>query len=187
MKKKEKTQNTETKEKKIEDKTPKKSSNKKKSSEIEKLKEENEKLKKEIEEINDKYIRLMAEFDNFRKRTISEKAELIKNASEKILLELLPIVDDFERAVKANEKVENLQNIKEGFNLIYDKLTKLLKKQGVTEIDALHKDFDPELHDALAKVPVEDPNLKGKIVDIVEKGYYLNDKILRHSKVVIGE
>ncbi len=190
MKENKNNQNTEVKEEQkfdnIETKRQKKSS-KKKMSELEKLKEENEKLKAEIEELNDKYIRLMAEFDNFRKRTMNEKAEMVKNASEKILLELLPIVDDFERAIKANEEVEDAQHLKEGFKLIYDKFIKLLQKQGVSEIDAMHKEFDPELHDALTKIPVEDPELKGKIVDVVEKGYYLNDKILRHSKVVIGD
>jgi molecular chaperone GrpE len=190
MKENNKHQNTEIKEEpKSEAKETKKQKKgtKKKTSELEKLKEENEKLKAEIQELNDKYIRLMAEFDNFRKRTLNEKAEMIKNASEKILLELLPILDDFERAIKANEEVEDAGHLKEGFKLIYDKFVKLLKKQGVSEIEALHKEFDPELHDALTKIPVEDPDLKGKIVDVVEKGYYLNDKILRHSKVVIGD
>ncbi len=190
MKEKKNHQNTEAqKEQKVDNSETKKNkkSAKKKTSELEKLKEENEKLKAELQELNDKYIRLMAEFDNFRKRTMNEKAEMVKNASEKLLLELLPIVDDFERAIKANEEVEDAQHLKEGFLLIYDKFVKLLQKQGVSEIEAMHQEFDPELHDALTKIPVENPELKGKIVDVVEKGYYLNDKILRHSKVVIGD
>ncbi len=167
--------------KKKADKSPKKHT------EIEKLQEEIKSLKQQLEEANEKYIRLMAEFDNFRKRTLNEKADIIKNASEKVLLELLPIVDDFERAIKANENIQESEHLKEGFKLIYNKLTKLLNKLGVSEIEALHKDFDPELHNALTKIPVQDPEMKDKIVDVVEKGYYLNDKILRHSKVVIGD
>ncbi len=164
-----------------------KKSSSRKNSELEKLREENEKLKQELEELNDKYVRLMAEFDNFRRRTLNEKADIIKNAGEKILLELLPIIDDFERAIKANEKIDDAEHLKEGFMLIYDKFVKMLKKQGVSEIEALDKDFDPELHDALTKIPVDDPEKKDKVVDVVEKGYYLNDKILRHSKVVVGD
>jgi molecular chaperone GrpE len=179
--------NIEVQEEKTENKKKTKKSSSHKNSKLEELKKENEKLKQEVEELNEKYLRLMAEFDNYRRRTLNEKAEMIKNAGEKILFELLPIVDDFERAIKANESIEDVQHLKEGFKLIYDKFVKLLKKQGVSEIEALDKDFDPELHDALTKIPVDDPDKKDKVVDVLEKGYYLNDKILRHSKVVVGD
>jgi len=178
--------NNQNKENKVQEKDNGKKQKKTSKKELEKLKEENEKLKKELEELNDKYVRLIAEFDNYRKRTLNEKADIIKNAGEKLLFELLPIIDDFERAIKANEKIDNVEHLKEGFKLIYDKFMKLLEKQGVSEIESLHKEFDPELHDALTKIPVENPDMKDKVVDVVEKGYYLNDKILRHSKVVVG-
>ncbi len=152
-----------------------------------KTQEELEQLKQESEELKDKYLRLSAEFDNYRKRTLNEKMELIKNASEKILKELLPVIDDFERALKANENISDIKTIKEGEKLIYGKLVELIKKQGVEEIEALGQEMNTDFHEALTKIPAPNEQLKNKIVDVVEKGYKLNDKVLRFAKVVIGE
>ena len=152
-----------------------------------KTQEELKKLKQETEELKDKYLRLSAEFDNYRKRTLNEKMELIKNASEKILLELLPVIDDFERALKANEAISDVETIKKGEKLIYGKLIELIKKQGVEEIEAVGQEMNTDFHEALTKIPAPNEQLKGKIVDVVEKGYKLNDKVLRFAKVVIGE
>ena len=152
-----------------------------------KTQEKLEQLQQETAELKDKYLRLSAEFDNYRKRTLNEKMELIKNASEKILLELLPIIDDFDRAIQANEKITDIDTVKEGELLIYGKLKDLIKKQGVEEIEAINQELNTDYHEALTKIPAPSEELKGKIVDVVEKGYLLNDKVLRFAKVVIGE
>ncbi len=152
-----------------------------------KTQEKLEQLQEEYDELKDRYLRLSAEFDNYRKRTLNEKMELIKNASEKILLELLPVVDDFDRAIQANEDITDIDTVKEGERLIYGKLVDLIKKQGVTEIEAIGLELNTDYHEALTKIPAPDEKLKGKIVDVVEKGYTLNDKVLRFAKVVIGE
>jgi molecular chaperone GrpE len=144
-------------------------------------------LEHELEASKDKYLRLQAEFDNYRRRTLQEKADLIKNAGESTLLEILPILDDFERAITANKDSDDLEAIKDGINLIYNKLKTKLENQGIKEIDALHQDFNTDLHEAITKIPAPEETLKGKIVDVIEKGYYLNDKVLRFSKVVVGE
>ncbi len=154
--------------------------------EVEKKTEEeilNEKLKK----VSDKYLRLSAEFDNYRKRTLKEKIDLMKTASENVLTELLKVVDDFERASKAMKESEDVESIKKGMLLIQNKFSDFLKKNGVKEIDAMSKTFDTDLHEALTKIPVEDKKLKGKVVDMIEKGYFLNGKVIRFAKVVIGE
>ena len=148
--------------------------------EVEKLKEELAKEKKE-------YLFLMAEFDNFRKRTLKEKSELIKNAGESAFKGLLPIVDDFERALKATEGGEDAASIREGMELIYKKLKKYMEQNGVKEMDPEDKNFDSDRHEAISAVPVPDENMKGKILDTVEKGYTINDKVLRHAKVVVGQ
>lgn len=149
-------------------------------SEILKLNEELEKQKKE-------YMFLMADFDNFRKRTLKEKSELIKNGGEQVLRGLLPIIDDFERGIKAAKDDSNSEAVLEGMELIYNKFIKYLNQNGVKEIDPDDKDFDTEKHEAISAVPVEDESLKGKILDTVQKGYTLNDKVLRHAKVVVGQ
>lgn len=149
-------------------------------SEILKLNEELEKQKKE-------YMFLMADFDNFRKRTLKEKSELIKNGGEQVLRGLLPIIDDFERGIKAAKDDSNSEAVLEGMELIYNKFLKYLNQNGVKEIDPDDKDFDTEKHEAISAVPVEDESLKGKILDTVQKGYTLNDKVLRHAKVVVGQ
>ncbi len=148
--------------------------------EIEELKEKLEKEKKE-------YLFLMAEFDNFRKRTLKEKSELIKNAGESVFKGLLPIVDDFERALKASQDTEDAKAMREGMELIYKKLKKFMEQNGVKEMDPEDREFDADRHEAISAVPVPDPEAKGKILDTVEKGYTINDKVLRHAKVVVGQ
>ena len=145
------------------------------------------KLKEEVAKEKKEYLFLMAEFDNFRKRTLKEKSELIRNAGESAFKGLLPIVDDFERALKATEGSEDASSIREGMELIYKKLKKYLEQNGVKEMDPEAKDFDADRHEAISAVPVPDENLKGKILDTVEKGYTINDKVLRHAKVVVGQ
>lgn len=147
------------------------------------LAEEKEKLEKEKKE----YMFLMAEFDNFRKRTLKEKSEIIKNASENVLKGLLPIVDDFERGLDAIKESEGAEAVKEGMVLIYNKLVKFLEQNQVKAIDSTGKAFDPELHEAIAMVPTEDEALKGKVIDTPTKGYTINDKVLRYAKVAVGQ
>ncbi len=146
-----------------------------------------EELQAALEKEKKEYLFLMAEFDNFRKRTLKEKSELIRNAGESVMKGLLPIVDDFERGLKATEGEENASAVREGMELIYNKLVKFLEKNGVKAIDPEDKEFDTERHEAISAVPVPDEALKGKILDTVEKGYMLNDKVLRHAKVVVGQ
>lgn len=133
------------------------------------------------------YLFLMAEFDNFRKRTLREKSEIIRNAGENVLKGLLPIVDDFERGLKAAGTAENTDDVVEGMKLIYNKLKKYLEQNGVKEMDSEDREFDTSKHEAISVVPVPDPEQKGKILDTVEKGYMINDKVLRHAKVVVGQ
>ena len=146
-----------------------------------------EELEASLEKEKKEYLFLMAEFDNFRKRTIKEKSELIKNAAEAVLKGLLPIVDDFERGLNATENVEDPAAVREGMELIYQKLVKYLEKNGVKAIDPDDREFDTNRHEAISAVPVQDEAQKGKILDTVEKGYMLNDKVLRHAKVVVGQ
>ena len=150
-----------------------------------------QKEEKIVTEINvdfkDKYIRLYSEFENYRKRTAKEKIDIITNASENLLKEILPVIDDFERAIINNKEVKEAKTIKEGFELIHNKLYKTLTNQGLKPMDALHKEFDPDIHEAITKVPAPKKKLKGKIIDVIEKGYTINDKVIRFAKVVIGE
>ena len=148
---------------------------------------EEDRLKTELDEAKDKYLRLYSEFENFRRRTAKEKLEQIATATANLMVELLPVVDDFERAQVANEKQKDIEAIKEGFNLIHDKLFKTLVQKGlkVMETDK-GTPFDAELHEAITQIPVEEEDLKGKIVDTIEKGYYLSDKVVRFAKVVTG-
>lgn len=144
-----------------------------------------------VKEINvdfkDKYIRLYSEFENYRKRTAKEKIDIITNASENLLKEILPVIDDFERAIVNNEKVSEAKTIKEGFELIHNKLYKTLTNQGLKPMDAIEKNFDPDIHEAITKIPAPKNKLKGKVIDVVEKGYTINDKVIRFAKVVVGE
>ncbi|HEX2969918.1 MAG TPA: nucleotide exchange factor GrpE [Bacteroidales bacterium] len=151
-----------------------------------KVVEEVRALQEKLAEMQDKYLRLSAEFDNYRKRTLKEKMELSKYAEENILSKVIPFMDDFDRAIQHLDTADN-DAMKNGISLIYTKFSEFLRQNGVSEIESVNKDFDVELHDAVAKAPVEDENKKGKVIDVVLKGYYLRDKILRHAKVVVGE
>ena len=143
-------------------------------------------LEAQVEHEKNKYLFLMAELDNFRKRTIKEKADLIKNGAEGALRDLLPVVDDLERALDAINKGGDLDSLKEGVGLIYNKFVKYLESQHVKPIDSTGKDFDTDLHEAVTMFPAPDPSMKGKVIDTTIKGYMINDKVLRHAKVVVG-
>jgi molecular chaperone GrpE len=144
-------------------------------------------LQQKYSELNDNYLRLAAEFDNYRKRTIKEKADMLKSAGENILVNILPLVDDFERAQQAIEKTDDLNAAKEGVGLIYNKFISFLKQNGVREIETQNQPFDMEIHEAITTIPAPSEDMKGKIVDCVSKGYTLNDKVIRFPKVVVGE
>ncbi len=146
-----------------------------------------EELEKEYKELHDRYLRLSAEFDNFRKRTLKEKADLSKYGGEQVLLSLLPVIDDFDRAMASLPEEGECNSYTEGITLIYNKLLDFLKHNGVTEMEALHQPFDPDLHEALTKIPAPEEELKGKVVEVMQKGYFLKEKVLRHAKVVVGE
>ena len=156
-------------------------------SEEEALKNELDKVQKANESMKKDYMFLMAEFDNFKKRSLKEKSEIIKNAAESTLKGLLPIVDDFERGIAAIKDSSDVESVKAGMELIYNKLIKYLASNGVKAIESTGKDFDADLHEAIAMVPAADESLKGKVIDTVEKGYTLNDKVIRHAKVVVGQ
>lgn len=145
------------------------------------------KLEEKFNELSDKHLRLQAEFDNFRRRTLKEKADLIKSGGETILAGILPIVDDFERAIDSMKEIPDDDTGKQGTLLIYTKFKEFLKQNNVKEIEALHQDFDVDLHEAITKIPAPEKKLKGKVVDVVQKGYTLNDKVIRFAKVVVGE
>jgi len=155
--------------------------------------EEKEEPKKEptteekLAELQDRYLRLSAEYDNFRKRTLKEKIDLQKSANENLLDALLPVADDFDRAMQSVDEAKDIEAVKEGMKLISGKFMAFLNQQGVKEIEASNKEFDTDLHEAITKIPAPSKKLKGKVVDVIQKGYFLNDKVLRFSKVVIGE
>ena len=155
--------------------------------EEEKLAQELEKANEQIEEQKDKYLRLSAEFDNYRKRTMKEKAELILNGGEKSISSILPIVDDFERALKNMETATDVAAVKEGVELIYNKIMSVLGQNGVKVIETKEQPLDTDYHEAIAVIPAPNEALKGKILDCVQTGYILNDKVIRHAKVVVGE
>lgn len=140
-----------------------------------------------LEEQKDKYLRLSAEFDNYRKRTLKEKAELIKNGGEKTLTAILPILDDFERALKNMEASEETKAMKEGVELIFNKFQKVLGQEGLQKIETEGKDFDTDFHEAIALIPAPSAELKGKILDCVQTGYMLNEKVIRHAKVAVAQ
>ena len=153
-----------------------------------------EKLQKELDEANekvaaleDKYLRQVAEFDNYRKRTIKEKAELIKNGSERAIESILPVLDDFERALSNMAKDENASEIMTGVELIYNKFVGILKQNGLQKIETEGADFNTDYHEAIALIPTPDEKMKGKVLDCVQAGYTLNDKVIRHAKVAVGE
>ena len=142
--------------------------------------------KQKYEEINDKYLRLYSDFDNYRKRTLKERLDLLKNATEELVIELLPVVDDFERALQAFEQHNVGDEAVKGTELIYNKLLRTLEQKGLKSMDSMGKEFDTDFHEAITNIPAPTPDLKGKVVDVVQKGYLLNDKIIRFAKVIVG-
>lgn len=153
----------------------------------EQLQAQVDELTQQQEEMKDKYLRLSAEFDNYRKRTMKEKAELILNGSEKAFKAILPVIDDMERALATMQKATDVEAVKEGVELIYNKFIQILGQNGVQAMDTKEKELDTDYHDAIAIIDAPSEELKGKILDCVETGYTLNDKILRHAKVVVGK
>ena len=144
-------------------------------------------LEQELEKEKKEYLFLMAEFDNVRKRTMKEKLEIMKTGAEKAMSDILPVIDDFERALQAMGEQTDVKSLKEGVELIYNKFIKYLEANGVKAIDSNKAEFDTELHEAVANFPTPEDELKGKVIDTVQKGYKINDKVLRHAKVVVGQ
>lgn len=144
-------------------------------------------LQAKLEKSQKEYLFLMAEFDNYRKRTVKEKAELIKNGGEKAMLGLLPVIDDFERAIDAIDKSSDVEGLKEGVDLIYNKFMKYLESQQVKPMESTGTDFDADIYEAVTTFPAPDESMKGKVIDTVQKGYTINEKVLRHAKVVVGQ
>ena len=181
----EETQNGKEEEKTADNKKKKSGFSKKSGSD--KLKEEIEHLEEKNEELRDKYLRLFADFDNYKKRVAKERLELTKEAGKDIVMNLLPVLDDFERAVKTIEDSDDINAVKEGLGLIFHKLKKNLEQKGLAEMESLGKDFDPDFHEAVTEIPAPSDEEKGKVLDEIEKGYYLNEKIIRYAKVVVGK
>ncbi|MDC1361960.1 nucleotide exchange factor GrpE [Crocinitomicaceae bacterium] len=149
--------------------------------------EEGQTSEDKYNDLNNRFLRLYAEFENFRKRTNKERLDIINNANADLLKDMIPVIDDFERAITNNEGSEDVIAIKEGFSLIYNKYKGILQTKGLKPMDSKGEVFDPEVHEAVANMPTEDKKLKGKIIDDVEKGYFLNEKVLRYAKVVVGQ
>lgn len=145
-----------------------------------------DKLAAELAEAKDKYLRLYADFENFRRRTSKEKLEFFKSANEEVIKAILPVVDDFERAQKSLTNLNDGAAVKEGMQIIYNKLYKTLEQKGLKPMDAVGKEFNPEFHEAITQIPAPSEDMKGKVIDEVEKGYFLNDKVIRFAKVVTG-
>ena len=146
-----------------------------------------EELQQEHGELKDKYIRQVAEFDNFKKRNARERYDLLQNAARDTIASLLPVLDDFDRAIKAGDADDNIEPVSEGVKMIYNRLKNTLGQKGLREMETHEQPFDPELHEALTELPAPNDDMKGKIMDTIEKGYYLNDKIIRHARVVVGK
>lgn len=157
------------------------------SSQLDETKTSLSKAEESAREWQDKYIRLSAEFDNYRKRTLKEKTELIKQANADLLKDILPVIDDFERGISHIDMSDNIDGLKQGIGLIYNKFSEFIRQNGIKEIEAKEKDFDIDFHEALTKIPAPTEELKGKVVDVIEKGYLLNDRVIRYAKVVVGE
>lgn len=156
-------------------------------SEAERLRGELDALNTEHSALHDKYVRLHAEFDNFRKRTAKERMDLLMSAGADTLKSILPVLDDMERAIVHNADVDDVDAVKQGFELIHQKFANILLAHGLKVMRAKGEPFDPELFEAISKVPAPSPQLKGKVIDVVENGYTLNDKVVRYAKVVVGE
>jgi molecular chaperone GrpE len=170
--------------KKNEDATVQKESKKSSSN---KWEEQIEQLEADLSESKDKYLRLYAEFDNYKKRTIKEKLEMMKSASQDVVEALLPVLDDFDRAKKSADDDQSSEQFSEGVTLVYNKLYSTLKNRGLEKMESTNEVFDPELHEAVTEIPAPAEDLKGKVIDTVEQGYYLNEKIIRYAKVVVGK
>ncbi len=155
--------------------------------EVEDCEDDKTLLEKQIIELKDKHLRLFSEFDNFRKRTTKERIELFKSAHQDLMLDLLPVIDDFDRAMQSFENSEDATAIKEGVALIYNKFKSTLEKKGLKCMDSKEKEFDTDFHEAITEIPAPTKDLKSKVVDVVEKGYTLNDKVIRYAKVVVGK
>lgn len=143
-------------------------------------------LKSELDEANNKYLRLYAEFDNYKRRTSRERIELLQSAGKEVISDLLPTLDDFDRALKAMDATGNVEKIKEGILLVSQKLKKTLTQKGLKEMESINQVFDADIHEAITNIPAPSEDMKGKVIDEVEKGYYLNDRVLRYAKVVVG-
>jgi molecular chaperone GrpE len=152
-----------------------------------KLKEQFDELTAKNNELKDKYLRLFADFDNYKKRMAKERLELIDSAGKEFFMMMLPVIDDFERSLKAFDESKNQDALKDGVILVYQKLVKTLENKGVKVMESTGTDFNPDLHDALTEIPAPSEDKKGKVIETIEKGYYLNEKILRHAKVVVGK
>lgn len=144
-------------------------------------------LEQKVNELNDRYLRLYSEFDNYRKRTIKEKADIIKTAGEDVFKSVLPVIDDFERAIKANENSNDIKAIREGIHLIYNKLKSNVQQKGLTAFDSIGQAFDADTMEAITHIPAADDSQKGKVVDEIEKGYKLGDKVIRFAKVIVAQ
>ena len=147
---------------------------------------EEEKLNNEKKEIQDKYLRLYSEFDNYKKRTTKERIDLFKTANQEVLSVLLPVLDDLNRTIASFENISDPDSMKEGIDLVYNKFINILEQQGLKEIEAIGKEFNTDYHEAITKVPAKNKKDKGKVIDVIEKGYFLNEKVLRYAKVVVG-
>lgn len=146
-----------------------------------------ESLKARLNEANDKFLRLHAEFDNYKRRTMKEKSEILQTAGKDVILALLPVIDDFERAQRASESIQDIEAYKEGINLIYQKFNSILQAKGLKPVDSIGSDFNVDLHEAITNIPAPDEDMKGKVIDETEKGYTLNGHVIRFAKVVVGE
>ncbi len=161
--------------------------NRKQRKEDEAREKEIEELKAQLEEQKDRYLRLSAEFDNYRKRTLKERSDMLKTVNGDTLSGMLPVLDDLERAMQSMEKATDVAAVREGVVLIYNKLQEFLKNKGIVEIDAMNQVFDTDLHEAITKIPAPTEDLKGKVVDVIQKGYKIDTKVIRYAKVVVGE
>lgn len=170
-----------------EDKKGKKKSASKKSSQLDELKAQLAEKESELSELKDKYLRIFAEFDNYKKRTMKEKMDFMRNASQDVLVDLLPVLDDFDRAKQSADSENTDEVFSEGVTLVFNKLGNVMKSKGIVPMETNGAVFDAELHEAITKIPAPSDDMKGKIIDTITKGYYLNDKIIRHAKVVVGE
>lgn len=181
----EQTQPTENEE--VENDSKKSKKNRKQRKEDEAREKEIEELKAQVEEQKDRYLRLSAEFDNYRKRTLKERSDMLKTVNGDTLSGMLPVLDDLERAMQSMQKATDVDAVREGVVLIYNKIQEFLKNKGIVEIDAMNQVFDTDLHEAITKIPAPTEDLKGKVVDVIQKGYKIDTKVIRYAKVVVGE